>query len=83
MALGALTQSRAELSVAVTGVAGPGGGTAQKPVGLVWFGAAREGGGDTFVTTEEFRFGDIGREAVREASVRQALRLLLDLAARP
>jgi nicotinamide-nucleotide amidase len=86
MAIGALTHSRADMSVSVTGVAGPGGGTARKPVGLVWFGAAyavERDLGSAFVITEEFRFGDIGRDGVREASVRQALRLLRDLPGRP
>jgi nicotinamide-nucleotide amidase len=75
MAGGALKHSRADVSVAITGVAGPGGGSAEKPVGLVWFGSTRKG---VAPTTVEARYGDIGREAVREESVRQALRLLLD-----
>ena len=76
MALGALARSDAHLAVSVTGVAGPGGGTEAKPVGLVWFGLAR--GGD--VRTIEMRFGDIGRSEVRAASVETALRLLLEAA---
>lgn len=74
MADGALTRSRAQVSVAVTGVAGPGGGTADKPVGLVHFAAAGPAG----PIHVEHRFGDIGRAAVRLASVRVALGLLLD-----
>jgi nicotinamide-nucleotide amidase len=73
MAVGALKASRADVAVSVTGVAGPDGGSAEKPVGLVWFGCARRGGAP--VTREE-RFGDIGRGAVRLASVRVALALL-------
>jgi nicotinamide-nucleotide amidase len=75
MAKAALTQARADLAVAVTGIAGPGGGSAQKPVGLVYFGTASAFG----LSVVEARFGDIGRDAVRAYSVRQALRLLLDL----
>lgn len=74
MADGAVLRSAAQASVSVTGIAGPGGGSADKPVGLVHFGAVGPGG--TIHT--EHRFGDIGREAVRLASVRVALGLLLD-----
>lgn len=74
MADGAVTRSPAHVSVSVTGVAGPGGGSADKPVGLVHFGAVGPGG----PIHVEHRFGDIGREEVRLASVRVALALLLD-----
>ena len=73
MAEGALAQSRAEVAVSVTGIAGPDGGSAAKPVGLVHFACARRGA--PTVAREE-RFGDIGREAVRLASVRVSLELL-------
>jgi nicotinamide-nucleotide amidase len=73
MAEGALKASRADLAVSVTGVAGPDGGTAEKPVGLVWFACAHRGG--PTVAREE-RFGDIGRGKVRLASVGVALELL-------
>jgi nicotinamide-nucleotide amidase len=73
MAEGALRASRAEVAVSVTGIAGPDGGTAAKPVGLVHFACARRG--KPTVAREE-RFGDIGREAVRLASVRIGLDLL-------
>ncbi len=73
LAEGALKASRADIAVSVTGIAGPDGGSAEKPVGLVWFGCARRGGRP--VAREE-RFGDIGRGAVRLASVRVALDLL-------
>ena len=76
MAEGALARSAARLSVAVTGVAGPGGGSPDKPVGLVHFAAAGPAG----LIHVERRFGDIGREAVRLDSVRVALALLLDRA---
>jgi nicotinamide-nucleotide amidase len=74
MAEGALIHSGAQVSVAVTGIAGPGGGSPDKPVGLVHFAAA----GPSGLIHDERRFGDIGREAVRLASVRVALDLLLD-----
>ena len=74
MAEGALVHSAASVSVAVTGIAGPGGGSLDKPVGLVHFAAAGPGG----LVHVEHRFGDIGREAVRLAGVRVALALLLD-----
>jgi nicotinamide-nucleotide amidase len=76
MAKGALAQSDADLAVAVTGIAGPAGGSAEKPVGLVHFAAAR---GDRLVYREK-RFGDIGRHAVRRQSVLVALDLLAELA---
>ena len=75
MALGALTHSVANVAVAVTGIAGPGGGTAQKPVGLVHFACAVKGGRIMHV---ERRFGETSRAAIRQASVQQALQLLLE-----
>jgi nicotinamide-nucleotide amidase len=82
MAACALKQSRASLSVAITGIAGPGGGSAEKPVGLVHFAAAkglsRQAGSIDFTAIHhEERFGDIGRAEVRARSVETALRLLL------
>jgi len=74
MAQGAVARSQAQVSVAVTGIAGPSGGSDDKPVGLVHFAAA----GPAAVIHVERRFGDIGREAVRLESVRVALGLLLD-----
>jgi nicotinamide-nucleotide amidase len=74
MARGALAGSGADLSVSVTGVAGPGGGTAEKPVGLVHFSAV----GPSGEIHAMHRFGDIGRDQVRLASVRVALGLLLE-----
>jgi nicotinamide-nucleotide amidase len=73
MAEGALRASRAEVAVSVTGIAGPDGGTAAKPVGLVHFACARRG--KPTVAREE-RFGAIGRGQVRLASVLVALDLL-------
>lgn len=75
MAEGALARSRADLSVSVTGIAGPGGATPLKPVGLVHFAVARKG----FPTVQVVcRFGDLGRQQVRAAAVRQALQMLAD-----
>ena len=72
MADAALARSAADIAVAVTGVAGPGGGSAEKPVGLVWFGLARTG---QPVNAQRLIFpGD--RFAVRRATVAEALRLL-------
>jgi nicotinamide-nucleotide amidase len=73
MADGALKHSRAQLCVAVTGIAGPGGGSAEKPVGLVYIAAARAPGD---IIVKEHRFGDIGRDAIRMATLREALNLL-------
>jgi len=76
MAEGAIRNSTAQLSVAVTGVAGPGGGSDDKPVGLVHIAAARAG---EATLHRECRFGDIGRDAVRLASVATALEMLQSL----
>jgi len=76
MAEGALARSRADLAVAVTGIAGPGGGGKDKPVGLVYFGAARRGG-ETRQDRQVFP-GDRG--AVRRATAAHALDLLLEMA---
>ncbi|HWA17545.1 MAG TPA: CinA family protein [Devosia sp.] len=74
MAEGALRTSRAGVAIAVTGIAGPGGGTEGKPVGLVHFAFAD--GGKTIHL--ERRYGDPGRQKVREETVRDALDLILD-----
>jgi nicotinamide-nucleotide amidase len=76
MAEGAIRISAAQVSVAVTGIAGPGGGTEDKPVGLVHIAAARAG---EATLHRECRFGDIGRGAIRLASVAAALELLSQL----
>jgi nicotinamide-nucleotide amidase len=77
MVLGALSHSHAQLSVAVSGVAGPGGGTPDKPVGTVCFGWARTPG-KAVVETRRFR-GD--RDEVRRRTVIHALRGILTLIA--
>jgi nicotinamide-nucleotide amidase len=75
MVSGALVNSAASIAVAVTGIAGPGGGTAEKPVGTVWIGWKRRGG---YPKAEVFHFaGD--REAVRRQTIAAALRGLLGL----
>lgn len=75
MAAGALARSRASVAVSVTGIAGPGGGSVDKPVGLVWFGLANASG----VATSRHVFpGD--RAAVRAATADEALRLLAEAA---
>ena len=76
MALGAIDSSHADVAVAITGIAGPGGGSESKPVGLVHFAATLNGEERLLV---ERRFGDLGRSAVRLASVEQALAMLEEL----
>ncbi|HZH52211.1 MAG TPA: CinA family protein [Microvirga sp.] len=73
MADGALSHSRADVAVAITGIAGPGGATATKPVGLVHFGLARKGAATIHL---ERRYGNLGRENVRRSAVEDALGLL-------
>ena len=77
MASGALKNSLANIVVAITGIAGPGGGSQQKPVGLVHFAAASRNGR---LIARERQYGDIGRASVREQSVAEALDLLEALA---
>jgi nicotinamide-nucleotide amidase len=77
MARGALAHADVDLAVAITGIAGPGGGSRDKPVGLVHFAcAARDGS----LTHAEMRYGDVGRRLVRHKSVLQALAMLQALA---
>jgi len=77
MARGALGKSNTDLVVAITGIAGPGGGGADKPVGLVHFAIASRGGK---LVHREMRYGDIGRSQVRHKSVLQALAMLKEMA---
>jgi nicotinamide-nucleotide amidase len=73
---GALKNSRADVAVAITGIAGPDGGSEQKPVGLVHIAAAKRGGARLH---EEHRFGDIGRKSVQTKSATAALSLVQKL----
>jgi len=77
MVRGALGHANADIAVSITGIAGPGGGSADKPVGLVHFAAASRSGD---LIHRERRFGDIGRGEVRRRSVLQALSMLTELA---
>lgn len=72
MALGAARRAGARLAASITGIAGPGGGSAEKPVGLVWFGIAADGA----VRSEERRFLDLGRDLVRDFAANTAFDLL-------
>ena len=74
MAEGALRAAGVDIAIAVTGIAGPGGGTAGKPIGLVHFGCATKAG----TSVQKRLFGDLGRQAVREASVGVALDMVLE-----
>ena len=78
MAKGTITRSSVDATVAITGIAGPGGGSADKPVGLVHFAAAAR---DGRLVHREKRYGDIGRSEIRRLSVIEALNMLLELAA--
>lgn len=77
MAEGARRLLKTDLAVSLTGIAGPGGGSAEKPVGLVWFGIASKAG---TITEKQVFPGD--REAVRAAAIEHALGLLLEAADR-
>jgi nicotinamide-nucleotide amidase len=77
MAKGVLAHCPADLAVSITGIAGPGGGTADKPVGLVHFAAAARDGRQI---GREGRYGDLGRAEVRRLSVLEALSMLSELA---
>ncbi|MFI5448033.1 CinA family protein [Polaromonas sp. UC242_47] len=76
MAQGAITHSKAQVAVAVTGVAGPSGGSPEKPVGTVWFGFMVDG-----QLSSEMKYFDGDRAAVRAATVHHALQRLLQLLA--
>lgn len=77
MVRGALFRSNADIAVAVTGIAGPGGGSAEKPVGLVHLATLSRSG---TLIHKEARYGDLGRTGIRVATIETALQLLLELA---
>jgi len=80
MVKGALKSSLADIAVSITGIAGPGGGSKEKPVGLVYFAAARRGGRRL---AQRRLYGKIGRSRVRALSVVQALTMIETLAKAP
>ena len=77
MAQGALEASGADIAVAITGIAGPDGGTEQKPVGTVVFGRALKGGDPNDIAADKHEFGDLGRPGVRLQAALFALGLLM------
>src|SRR5262249_58888835 len=80
MAFGALENADVDLAVSITGIAGPGGATPGKPVGLVHIAvAARDGR----INHREYRFGALGRSNVRQQSVIEALKMLMEMARGP
>jgi len=76
MAIGAYDQIGVDIAISVTGVAGPTGGTIDKPVGTVWMGLAANINQNLSIETQGFNFGDIGRNKVRDATVFEALKKL-------
>jgi nicotinamide-nucleotide amidase len=83
MAQGALEKSGADVAVAITGVAGPGGGTEKKPVGTVVFARAEKGGDPGHVVADRKDFGDLGRGGIRLQAALCALELLLPASEAP
>lgn len=75
MASGALSRSRAGIAISVTGLAGPGGGSPEKPIGLVWFGLARDGAEPL---AEKHVFENRGRDYIRQQTTKNALRMIKD-----
>lgn len=73
MVTGAIKNSDADIAISVTGIAGPGGGSARKPVGLVYIAAQRRG---NQAVHQQHNFGDIGRDKVRQATIIAALKLI-------
>lgn len=77
MAQGALRHSGADVAVAITGIAGPGGGSEKKPVGTVVFARATRGGDPDAVVADTRQFGDLGRSEIRRQAALVALELLM------
>ncbi len=76
MAAGAVEALSVDMAVSVTGIAGPSGGSEEKPIGTVWVGLAVKFGGNVEVETKLYRFGDIGRNKVRDVTCYEALKAL-------
>jgi nicotinamide-nucleotide amidase len=83
MAQGVLRKSRADVAVAITGIAGPGGGSENKPVGTVVFARAERSGDPNRITADRKEFGDLGRAGVRLQAALCALELLLPESGEP
>jgi nicotinamide-nucleotide amidase len=77
MARGAIEKSHADVAVAITGIAGPDGGSEKKPVGHVVFACARKGGNPNDITADSREFGDLGRSRIRHQAALVALDLLM------
>ena len=77
MAQGTIVHSHADITVAITGIAGPGGGSAKKPVGTVVFARAVRGGDPDIVVADVRHFGDLGRSEIRRQAALVALELLM------
>jgi len=74
MAMGAIEALNVDMAVSVTGIAGPGGGSEDKPVGTVWMGLAIKNDGKIDATAKRHNFGDIGRNKVRDITCYEALK---------
>lgn len=83
MAQGALARSGADVAVAITGIAGPGGGTSNKPVGTVVFARARRGADPSEIVADRKEFGDLGRGGIRLQAALCALELLMPVELSP
>ena len=77
MAQGAVTHSHADIAVAITGIAGPGGGSDKKPVGTVVFARAVRGSDPDHIVADVRHFGDLGRSEIRRQAALVALELLM------
>ena len=80
MAQGALSKTRADTAIAITGIAGPGGGSERKPVGTVVFARARRGADPKEIVADTKNFGDLGRGGIRLQAALCALELLMPVA---